>query len=107
MTNEADALVIVGATGDIACRRLFPALHALIRRGQTAVPVIGVAPTAIDLSGLRARAYASVKEHSRVDARAFAALSAQLQYVCGEYGDPDTFRRLRRSLGAAYRPLYY
>ena len=104
---ESDAFVFFGATGDLAYQQIFPALQALIRRGVFEMPIIGVARSAIDLNALRARAHESLERHGGVDAPAFARLSKQLQYVSGDYRDPDTFRRLRQALGPAARPLYY
>ena len=95
---ESDAFVFFGATGDLAFRQIFPALQALIRRGHIDMPVIGVAKSATDLDALRARAHDSLAQHGGVDPRAFATLAARLQYVNGDYHDPETFRQLRASL---------
>ena len=104
---ESDAFVFFGATGDLAYRQIFPALQAMIRRGRFDMPIIGVGRSAADLHSLRARAHRSVEAHGGLDPRAFATLSGRLQYVRGDYRDPETFRQLRRVLGAASRPLYY
>ena len=104
---ESDAFVFFGATGDLAFRQIFPALQALIRRGHIDMPVIGVAKSVMDLDALRARAHDSLAQHGGVDPRAFATLAARLQYVNGDYHDPETFRQLRTALGGARRPLYY
>ncbi len=104
---ESDAFVFFGATGDLAYEQIFPALQAMIRRGHFDMPIIGVARSAMDLDGLRARAHESLEKHGGVDSRAFATLSAKLQYVNGDYGSPETFRQLRKALGSAARPLYY
>jgi glucose-6-phosphate 1-dehydrogenase len=106
-TLESDALVFFGATGDLAYEQIFPALQAMTRRGHFDMPIIGVARSAKDLDGLRARARESIEKHGSLDPRAFAALSAKLQYVNGDYGSPETFNQLRKALGAASRPLYY
>ena len=79
----------------------------MTRRGHFDMPIIGVARSAKDLDGLRARARESIEKHGSLDPRAFAALSAKLQYVNGDYGSPETFNQLRKALGAASRPLYY
>ena len=104
---ESDAFVFFGATGDLAYEQIFPALQAMTRRGHFDMPIIGVARSATDLDGLRARARESIEKHGGLDPRAFAALSAKLQYVNGDYGSPETFNQLRKALGAASRPLYY
>ena len=105
---ESDALVFFGATGDLAYEQIFPALQAMTQRGHFDIPIIGVGRSAKDLEALRARAHESIEKHGGVDQRAFAALSAKLQYVKGDYSAPETFRELRKALGTcASRPLYY
>lgn len=104
---SSDAFVFFGATGDLAYKQIFPALQAMIRRGHFDMPILGVARSAKDLDGLRARAHESIEKHGGVDSRAFAALSAKLQYVNGDYGSQETFYQLRKALGGASRPLYY
>ena len=104
----ADALVFYGATGDLAFKKIFPALQRMIRRGVLDVPVIGVAKQGWTLDDLRARAKASVEQHGGgVDAVAFPRLLSLLRYVDGDYADRATFEALRRELGAAKRPVHY
>ena len=104
---NSDAFVFFGATGDLASKQIFPALQAMIKRGHFDMPIIGVARSAKSVDGLLARARESLEKHGGVDARAFATLAARLQYVNGDYGSGETFRNLRKALGAASRPLYY
>src|SRR6202050_1441779 len=92
---ESDAFVFFGATGDLAYEQIFPALQAMIARGHLDMPIIGVAKPAWSVDQLRARARESLEKHGGVDPRAFAALSARLQYIGGDYGSPETFRQLR------------
>src|SRR6185295_5343866 len=104
---QSDALVFFGATGDLAYKKIFPALQAMARRGTLDVPVIGVAKSGFSRDQLLERAKSSVTEHGGLDAAAFGTLAARLQYVDGDYGDPDTFARLAAALGGAKRPLHY
>jgi glucose-6-phosphate 1-dehydrogenase len=104
---RSDAFVFFGATGDLAYKQIFPALHAMLRRGQFDTPVIGVANAGWSVDQLRARARDSVEHHGGVDEAAFAKLAASLRYVDGDYGDAATFQRLRETLGTAERPLHY
>jgi glucose-6-phosphate 1-dehydrogenase len=106
-TLHSDAFIFFGATGDLAFKQIFPALQAMIRHGPLNMPIIGVARSAKGLGGLRARAHESLEKHGGVDPGAFALLSANLQYVNGDYNSPETFRNLRKALGATSRPLYY
>jgi glucose-6-phosphate 1-dehydrogenase len=102
-----DALVLFGATGDLAFKQVFPALQSLVKRGDLAVPVIGVARSEWSDEQLRARARDSVKHHGGLDRAAFDQLASLLRYVRGDYQDPRTFARLRETLGRSERPLYY
>jgi glucose-6-phosphate 1-dehydrogenase len=105
---ESDALVFFGATGDLAYKKIFPALQGMIQRGDLAAPVIGVAGSGWTIEQLRDRARASLQEYGGgVDAAAFATLLSLLRYVDGDYGDPATFARLRASLGGAKTPTHY
>jgi glucose-6-phosphate 1-dehydrogenase len=105
---RSDALVFFGATGDLAFKKIFPALHAMARRGRLDIPVIGVAREDWDVARLIERARASIAQHGGgVDEAAFASLARQLRYVGGDYGVPETFTHLRAELGAAERPLHY
>jgi glucose-6-phosphate 1-dehydrogenase len=107
MPSGSDAFVFFGASGDLAYKQIFPALQALTRRGHLDMPVIGVANADWTLDQLRARARESLEKHGGLDDAAFANLSARLQYVCGEYQSPETFRKLGEALGTASRPIYY
>ncbi len=104
---HSDALVFFGATGDLAYKKIFPALQAMIQRGHLDIPVIGVARQGISLDQLRARAKESVEKHGGLDPAAFAKLSSLLKYVSGDYGDRATFDSLRKALGAAQHPAHY
>ncbi len=108
MTIHSDALVFFGITGDLAYKKIFPALHAMIRRGTLDIPVIGVARDDFTLDQLRARARASIDEHGGgVDANAIKVLDGLLTYVKGEYSDAKTFATLHEALAGAQRPAYY
>jgi glucose-6-phosphate 1-dehydrogenase len=103
---RSDAFVFFGATGDLAYKQIFPALHGLIRDESWDMPIIGVARSG-DLESLRARARDSVAAHGHVDRAALRTLTDRLRYVKGSDDDPDTFRRLRAELGDAGHPLHY
>ena len=105
--THSDAFVFFGATGDLAYKKIFPALQALIRAGDLDMPIIGMARAGWTLDKLRERMRDSLENNGGVDADAFARLSAQLHYVDGDYADPATYERLRQALGAATRPLHY
>jgi len=104
---RADALVFFGATGDLAYKKIFPALQAIARRGRLDFPVIGVAKSDWGLPQLVERARASVTEYGGLDDQAFKTLVDRLRYVDGDYSDPSTFAKLKAELGPAERPLHY
>ena len=104
---RSDALVFFGATGDLAYKKLFPALQAMIKRGELDMPVIGMARPSWTLDRLRERVRASLVDAGGLDAAAFEKLSAQLRFVSGDYQNPETYQRLRQALGEARRPLHY
>ena len=106
-SGRADALVLYGATGDLAFKKIFPALQAMIRRGVLDVPVVGVAKQGGTLDALRARARESLDHHGGLDPAAFERLLGLLRYVDGDYADPATFDALRRALGGARRAVHY
>jgi len=105
--SHSDALVFFGATGDLAYKKIFPALQAMIKRGHLDVPVIGVAKAGWTLEQLRGRAHDSLEKHGGVDAAAFAKLSSLLRYVDGDYNDAATFQALARELKGLQRPAHY
>jgi glucose-6-phosphate 1-dehydrogenase len=105
--SHSDALVFFGATGDLAYKKIFPALQAMLKRGHLNVPVIGVAKAGWTLDQLRARAQDSLEKHGGVDSAAFEKLSSLLRYVDGDYSDPATFRALGKELKEARRPAHY
>src|ERR1700757_394058 len=107
MDSHSDALVFFGATGDLAYKKIFPALHAMAKRGHLNVPVIGVAKASWGLDQLKARAQDSIEKHGGLDSVAFEKLMGLLRYIDGDYQDPATFQTLRRELGSAQRPAHY
>jgi glucose-6-phosphate 1-dehydrogenase len=105
--SHSDALVFFGATGDLAYKKIFPALQAMLKRGHLSVPVVGVAKAGWTLDQLKARAHDSLEKHGGVDQAAFEKLVSLLRYVDGDYQDPETFKALGRELKTAERPAHY
>jgi len=105
--TASDALVFFGATGDLAYKKIFPALQSMIKRGRLSVPVVGVAKSNWKLDDLKKRAHDSLSEHGGVDQQAFEKLSSLLRYVDGDYKDPATFKTLRAQLDGAKHPAHY
>ncbi|MGA9667588.1 MAG: glucose-6-phosphate dehydrogenase [Terracidiphilus sp.] len=105
--SHSDALVFFGATGDLAYKKIFPSLQAMVKRGSLSVPVIGVAKAGWNLDQLCARAKDSLEKHGGLDHAAFEKLIGLLRYVDGDYQDPATFSALREQLKDARYPAHY
>jgi glucose-6-phosphate 1-dehydrogenase len=105
---RSGALVLFGITGDLARKKIFPALYAMAKRGALRVPVLGVASSPLTDAQLRARARQAIAEAGKIDDRAaLGRVLASLRYVQGNYNDPGTFTRLKAALGKARRPAFY
>jgi glucose-6-phosphate 1-dehydrogenase len=104
---QSDALVFFGATGDLAYKKIFPSLQAMVKHGRLDVPVIGVAKAGWNLDQLKARARDSVEKHGGIDSEAFEKLLGLLRYVDGDYNDLATFQTLRKELGNSEHPAHY
>jgi glucose-6-phosphate 1-dehydrogenase len=103
----SDAFVFFGATGDLAYKKIFPALQSLVRRNRLHGPIVGVAKSGFTRDQLIERARASIVQHGKLDEAAFAKLVERIRYVDGDYNDTSTFTRLRDELQGAGRPAYY
>ena len=105
---RSDALVLFGVTGDLAYKQIFPALYAMVKRGALNVPVIGVAASPLSIAQLRKRVTQSVRRsESAVNRRTLRILLSLLQYVSGDYNNPETFQSLKVALGNARHPAFY
>ena len=105
---RSDALVVFGITGDLAYKKILPALYAMARRGRLDVPVLGVARSSWNVERLRERARDSIAhQDGRVDEAAFGRLVERLLYLDADYNDPATYADIRKAIGSAAHPLYY
>lgn len=107
MTTESDAFVFFGATGDLAYKKIFPALYAMVRKGNLHIPIIGMARAGWTLDKLKERARDSVRQSGDIDEASFAKLAALLRYVDGDYAEPETYTTLKTALGLAKSPIFY
>ncbi|NOX77243.1 MAG: glucose-6-phosphate dehydrogenase [Gammaproteobacteria bacterium] len=105
---SADALVVFGVTGDLAHKKIFPALYAMAKRGALNVPVLGVAVSPWSLAQLRQHARDAIEKSGESDdGPAMEHFLSLLGYVGGDYNDPGTFKALKIALGDARRPAHY
>ena len=104
---SSDAIVLFGATGDLARKKLFPALQAMLKRGHLDVPVIGIAKSPWDVDAFRADIRKSLAKSGQLDPATSDRLAPRLEYVAGDYRDPATWARLRVALRNASKPLHY
>ncbi len=104
----SDVLVLFGVTGDLAHKKIFPALYAMAKRGMLNIPVVGVASSTYTLAQLRKRAEDGIRATGKIDDRpALRHLLSLLRYVDGDYNDAATFKALKQALGDAKRPAHY
>jgi glucose-6-phosphate 1-dehydrogenase len=107
-TTQSDAFVFFGATGDLAHKKIFPALYAMVRRGSFQIPIIGVSRSGLTLDNLKERAHKSIQQGvSDFDEKTFAKLASLLRVCNGDYGDEKTFKQLRECIGSAKAPIHY
>jgi glucose-6-phosphate 1-dehydrogenase len=105
--SPADALVFFGATGDLAFKKIFPALQVMVKRGNLTVPVIGVGRSDWTDAQLCDRARQSLEKSGALDAATFATLCSLLRYVRIDYSDLTTFQTLYGALNGAQQPAHY
>ena len=107
-TNDVDALVIFGATGDLAKLETFPALVGLVQRGVLNVPVIGVAKSGWGLAQFRDYAVASLQlNHMDPNSAAAQKMLGLLRYVDGDLDDDATYKAMSDAIGSGSRVLFY
>ncbi len=105
---RSDALVVFGFTGDLAKKKILPALYAMVKKRTLTVPVIGIASNNLNTEQVHARVRDSLENEGGIDdAAAFDRLLSLLSYVSGEYQQPETFQRLKAALASAERPAHY
>ena len=105
---SSDALVLFGVTGDLAYKKIFPALYELVKKESLNVPVVGVAASQWTLAQLRERVTQAVSKSGKVDdENALSHLLSLLQYVQGDYNNLETFKLLKQALAGVERPVYY
>jgi glucose-6-phosphate 1-dehydrogenase len=105
--RNGDTLVLFGASGDLAKRKIYPSLHAMVKRGNLKVPVIGVARAGWTLAQFREYVRTSIQTHGDYDHKTFETLAGLLHYVDGDYDRGETFLAINRQLGPAVTPVHY
>lgn len=106
--QNSDAFVFFGATGDLAFKKIFPALQSMVKHGTLNVPVIGVAKSGWTVEQMRERARQSVIEYGGgLHEEAFRKLCELMAYIDGDYKDDNTYTQLRQKLGSAQTPTHY
>jgi glucose-6-phosphate 1-dehydrogenase len=107
---QADALVIFGATGDLARKKIFPSLYHLTRAGRLAMPVVGVSRSTDDDEAFRTHVRDAVTEHvADAEPDVVESLCRRIHLVCGEYEDDATFHALADFLAehGSHHPVHY
>jgi glucose-6-phosphate 1-dehydrogenase len=106
-TLESDAFVFFGATGDLAHKKIFPALYAMVRRDGLNIPIILLARAGWTLEKLKERARESLKAAGEFDEACFDKMASLMRFADGDYSDPNTYSNLKKALGLAKRPIHY
>ncbi len=106
-TIQSDAFVFFGATGDLANKKIFPALYAMVQRGGLHIPIICIARGAWTIDKIKDRARDSIKQNADFEEAAFGKLASLMRYSDGDYGDEATYKKLRETLGPSKNPIYY
>lgn len=107
MSERADALVFFGASGDLAFKKIFPALLEMAKKGRLDFPVVGVGRSGWTVEQLRERARKSIEAHGDFNEEGFLRLCRRLAYVDGDYNLPETFAKIRQELKDAAHPAHY
>jgi len=106
--QRSDVLVLFGATGDLAHKKIFPALYSMAQRGHLTEPVVGIAYDDWTVEQLVERAHDGIESAvGKVDEKAFRKLAGLLRYVSGDYRNQSTFDKLKDALDGFRHPLYY
>jgi glucose-6-phosphate 1-dehydrogenase len=106
---RSDALVLFGFTGDLATKKIFPALYAMAKKGTLPARVVGVAGRTLDGQAVQRRLRESVERHGGGvdDPAAFDRLASAVRYVGGDYREPAVFQALKGALEGVRRPTHY
>ena len=108
MADRSDALVLFGATGDLAHKKIFPAVYQMEAAGRLDAPVIGVASSEGDDDMLRDKVKASLPETvPDLDEDVLDRLLARIHYVSGDYREDAVYDDLAKALKGIERPLFY
>ena len=101
--QQSDALVLFGVTGDLAHKKIFPALYGMVKRGTLNVPVIGVASSKLSLAQLHERVTDGIRQSGKLDDEAvLQRLLKLMRYVGGNYNDIATFDAIKQEIGRAH-----
>jgi len=108
MPERSDALVVFGATGDLAYKKIFPSLYAMARAGTLRFPVVCVGREPVEVPWLVDRARKSIEAHGQgLDVEVFERLAGAFRYVGGDYSTPEFYAKLRQALNGPKRPVFY
>ncbi len=105
--EKSGALVLFGASGDLAHKKVLPALYALCQHGRLTVPLVGVAKSGWTVDDFKSHARDSIRTAGGFDEATFARFAGLMRYVDGDYRDAETFKQLRAALSGSQHPLHY
>ena len=106
--KDTDAMVLFGITGDLAKKKIFPAVYRLAAQGKIDdLPIVGVATRAWTDETLREHAREAIAATTEIDDAVFERFASQLRYVSGDYRDAATFDKIAEHLRGRRRSLFY
>jgi glucose-6-phosphate 1-dehydrogenase len=105
--TQSDALVLFGASGDLAHKKIFPALYAMFRRGRLNIPIVGVARSQWSIDDFKAHVLDAIGPTQSSDRQTAQHFTDLLKYVEGDYNNTETFKTIHTVLGSSRRPLFY
>jgi glucose-6-phosphate 1-dehydrogenase len=107
-STPADVLVLFGATGDLAKKKLFPALYNMALHDALNADVVGVASTRWDHEQFISNAFEAIRTRvPNVDEKVLASLDKKLSLVVGNYEDPKVYEDLAQKLEGKIKPVIY
>ena len=105
---HSDTLVMLGITGDLAKKKLIPAVYRLHRRGLLGIPVVGLARPDWSQDDLASHIKTSLLDAGEdFDQTQYDRLMQRWSYVSGDYNDPDTFVKLKAVVGPVEHPIFH
>lgn len=107
MAERSDAIVFFGATGDLAFKQIWPALHELVRHGRVDMPIVATGRKPVGVEHIRQRAKDAIEKSGKLDEATFAKLAKLISYVAVDFDRPQSFDAIKKEVEGAKHVLGY